>query len=88
MIVNATLQACAFVDDIDACILPEGWNKRPEDVSEGIWGCNFNQYQWVEDVTCLTAKPLVNENVAAIGVGLVLLGGGVLAWLARKRVNS
>lgn len=92
MIVNATQQACAFVEDIHACILPEGWSKRPEDISEGIWNCNFNQSQWVEDVTCLTAtptpEPSVTGNVAALGVGLVLVGGGMLAWWARKRVNS
>ena len=91
MIVNATQQACAFVEDIDACILPEGWSKRPEDVSEGSWNCNFNRSQWVEDVTCLTAtptpSPLASGNFAAIGVGLVLIGGGMLAWWVRKRVN-
>jgi LPXTG-motif cell wall-anchored protein len=30
----------------------------------------------------------VTGNVAALGVGLVLVGGGMLAWWARKRVNS
>jgi hypothetical protein len=101
MIVNATQQACAFVEDVNACILPEGWSKRPTDVPEGIWNCNFNQSQWVEDVTCLTASPTsapsVIGNVSipgmdtgpAIGLGLVLilLAGGTLAWLAKKRVK-
>lgn len=86
MIVNATQDACAFVEDIDTCILPEGWSKRPEDVSEWNWSCN-TEFRWVEDVTCLTAQPLVSGEIAAIGGGLVLLGGGILAWLARKRVK-
>jgi hypothetical protein len=87
MIVNATQEACAFVEDINACILPEGWSKRPDDVLERNWSCN-TEFQWVEDVTCLTAKPLVSGDIAVIGGGLVLLGGGMLAWLARKRVKS
>ena len=98
MIVNATQQACAFVEDINACILPEGWSKRPEDIPEGNWVCNFNSSQWVEDVTCLTVTPTPtpisigdipiqrSDVELAIGIGLILLGGGLMVWLVRKRV--
>jgi hypothetical protein len=96
MVVNATQQACAFVKDVRACILPAGWSARPADVPEGSWSCNFNTHKWVEDVTCLTAtqtpEALPSVNVPnrypgalpAAGIGLIALGGGLLAWLARR----
>jgi hypothetical protein len=98
MVVNTTQQACAFVSDINACILPAGWSKRPTDIPESIWGCNFNRYHWVDEVTCLTAPPtaaaLVVANVPThhfdwlpvIGIGLLLLCG-VLVWWVGKRFN-
>jgi hypothetical protein len=98
MVVNATQQACAFVSDVNACILPAGWTKRPTDVPESNWGCNYNRYHWVDDVTCLTAPStpaaLVVANlptrrsdwIPVIGIGLIFLGG-VLVWFLRKRTS-
>lgn len=96
LVINATQQACGFVDDIRACVLPAGWSERPTDVPPAIWTCNFAKYRWVDHVSCLastpTARVLSVREVAppypwalpAIGIGLVLLGGGMLAWLVRR----
>jgi LPXTG-motif cell wall-anchored protein len=98
LVVNATQQACAFVSDINACIfLPKGWSPRPTDVPESIWSCNY-KYHWVDNVSCLTRPPtpapLFVDNapdqgsdwILMIGLGLILLGG-VLFWLMRRRVK-
>ncbi len=97
MVVNATQQACAFVDDIRACRLPQGWTARPTEVLEINWGCNFNgTYHWVDNVSCVPGAP-IPAAVADIpiqhpavlpmmGIALILLGGG-LAWLRRRRVK-
>lgn len=97
MVINATQQVCAFVDDVNACVLPKGWSKRPADVRQGGWSCNFTTYKWVDDVTCLTStetpEALSVQNVVAqhpqalplTGIGLIALGVAVLAWLARRR---
>lgn len=98
LVVNATQQACAFVSDINACIfLPKGWSPRPTDVPESIWSCNY-KYHWVDNVSCLTGPPtpapLFVDNapdqgsdwILMIGLGLILLGG-VLFWLMRRRVK-
>jgi hypothetical protein len=99
MVINATQQACAFVPDVNACILPAGWSKRPADVPESSWGCNFNRYHWVDDLTCLASPPtsaaLVVANVPLrgfdwlplIGIALILLGALLILWM-RKRLNS
>ncbi len=95
LVKNATEQACGFVEDIHACVLPEGWYARPTDVSVWSWGCNPDKEKWVENVPCVT----VTETPAALtlpapeksdmvlpaaGVGLIVVGGGALAWLFRK----
>ena len=98
MVVNATLQACAFVSDIRACAaLPQGWTSRPTDIPEVSWGCTFKDYKWVENVSCLsvppTPEPLLVDHapnrssswLPIIGGGLIVVGGGMLAWLMRRR---
>ncbi len=96
MVINATEQACAFVNDVNACILPEGWTKRPTQIPEWNWRCNFNTQHWVDNLTCLTAtqtpEPVSVVHVAreypgalpAAGLGLIALGGGLLAWMIKK----
>ncbi len=97
LVINATQQVCGFVDNIHACVLPAGWSERPTDVPPAIWSCNFEKYRWVDHVACLAAtstpKVLSVRDVATqypqalpvIGLGLLVLGGGLLAWLARRR---
>ncbi len=97
LVINATQKACAFVDDVNGCILPQGWSSRPTGVAEANWSCDFNQYQWVDNLACLagtpTAERLPVENVVtqqpgalpAAGIGLIAIGGGLLAWLMRRR---
>ncbi len=95
MVVNDTLKECAFVKDINACILPPGWSARPTQVLVASWICHSDTYKWVDNVTCLTATgtpagflPAAARNpsvLPAAGLGLIALGGGLLAWLIRKR---
>lgn len=97
MVKNATEQACAFVDDIHACILPEGWYARPTEIVRWGWTCNFNQAKWVDDVACLTAtqtpsaislRAVTSRSPVALpaaGIAMILLGGGTLAFLLKKR---
>jgi hypothetical protein len=97
MVINATQQECAFVDNINACVLPEGWSKRPTDMPTMVWGCNFNKYKWVDNVTCLTITPtaerlsvenFTKQQPAALpvgGIALIALGASLFMWLGRHR---
>lgn len=97
LVINATQKACAFVNDVNACVLPSGWSSRPTGVAEANWSCDFNQYQWVDNLGCLTVTPTAERlplpNVAArspaalpaAGIGLIVVGGGLLAWLVKRR---
>lgn len=46
---------CAFVEDIEGCILPSGWTARPS--GEVYWACP-NDYRWVDTPACLSPSPL------------------------------
>ncbi len=101
LVVNEAQQACAFVDDINNCILPPGWAERPANLAPSDWRCPTvpRSYEWRDNLTCLTATattpPLLIGNFAvqrhefspAISILLVLLGGGILVWLVKRRVR-
>jgi hypothetical protein len=100
MVVHHADGLCAFVDDIEGCILPAGWTARPPDVSPLSWSCPYD-YGWTDAMACL-APDLENEPPAqqigvppraafliAICIGAFLLAvvaaGLVLAWLLARR---
>jgi hypothetical protein len=101
LVVNKVARTCAFVDDINNCILPPGWSKRPADITAGRWRCPTapDSYEWKDPLACLTTTatvpPLLIRNevvqrhnfTLALSSVLVLVCGGVLAWLVRRRVR-
>lgn len=57
MVLHDADRLCAFVDEIEGCVLPEGWTQRPADVSPHDWYCPYGQ-GWQPDVLpCLTGVP-------------------------------
>jgi hypothetical protein len=101
LVINEAQRACAFVDDINSCILPSGWAKRPANLAPSNWRCPTapSSYEWKDNLACLTTTattlPMLGGNFAvqryefplAIGILLVLLIGRVLVWVIRKRIR-
>jgi hypothetical protein len=44
MVVDDADRRCAFVDEIETCILPKDWRRRPDDVSPGAWSCPYSDW--------------------------------------------
>jgi hypothetical protein len=64
MVVHDADRLCAFVEDIQGCILPEGWTARPPDVELSGWMCPHD-YRWADPVACLDAAA-GDEPTAAV----------------------
>ena len=93
MIVHDGDRVCAFVDDIDGCALPDGWEARPPDADPAAWSCPVN-YAWADPVACVspeaTTPPLRAGTAAAVGCLLFLFlavaaAGLVLALVVARR---
>jgi hypothetical protein len=62
--VNGTAQQCVFVDDIDACYLPVGWEAKSTD---DYWACPRN-FDWVDNLECLD-EPVSDAGDSDSGSG-------------------
>ncbi len=57
MVVHDADRLCAFVDEIEGCILPEGWRQQPLVVEPPGWICPHD-YHWQPDLLpCLAEQP-------------------------------
>jgi len=66
MVVDQGAAACGFVDEIEGCTLPEGWQSRPAGVEAQDWSCPAG-YGWVqEEVACLAAPAGTPEPTDAV----------------------
>lgn len=81
MVVNRVTSRCAFVEDINACNLPLGWQDKPEDISNYEWACP-GSYSWTEDLAC-KEEPVSDDGASDSGSGWLPLrcGGSVLGGL-------
>jgi len=86
MVVNDKKKQCAFVEDVQTCALPKGWNIKPETTDLYDWVCPEN-YEWLQSLPCEEAQNSKGQGQAG---GLTCLGITVLApavlglWLVRK----
>jgi len=81
MVLHATDRLCAFVENIQECILPEGWASRPPDVDPAGWRCPPG-HRWAGSVACL--EPTAGGEPGAIPEPITTTrpGTGVLARTA------
>ncbi len=100
LVINETQQACAFLPNTSVCGLPPGWSRRPANVPEHDWMCNFAKQTWVSDLACTVVTPALTPVVAPVptegaarapqaalpigGLALIGLGVAALAWLKRR----
>jgi hypothetical protein len=97
MVVNDKKKQCAFVEDIQACALPKGWNKKPETTDLYNWVCPEN-FKWLESLPCeaalgseaqATATTQSSEEQGKASrlpcLGAIALAPALLGlWLVRK----
>jgi hypothetical protein len=89
MVIDRRTEQCAFVDEIEGCLLPAGWDKMPQ--GQAVWECPA-EYSWVENLQCLTEEAAQAEGwgvwLYAV-VGLVAAGFPalcvVVVLLVRRR---
>jgi hypothetical protein len=90
LIVNDRGKHCAFVQDIDNCVLPRNWNRKPADLKPTDWFCPAN-YQWLDTpLECVAGEDEGADTgtgrsfcpfAAGIGPAVIVL------WLLVKRTR-
>ena len=73
LVINDKKKQCAFVDDIQTCVLPERWTKKPDSTDLYDWTCPAD-YRWLESLTC---EGQVSSSGQAEGKGLPCLGSAL-----------
>ena len=85
MVINKVARRCAFVEDVDSCILPARWKAKPDDVEEKDWECPYDPDRWTDEVYCEEEEETTSSpNGLICGSGAVLMVGlGAAAALMR-----
>jgi hypothetical protein len=83
LVINETDQQCVFVEDINACNLPTGWEAKSAD---GYWACP-RDFDWIENLECLD-EPAPQQGDSDSGSGLLPFrcGGSALGGLLLSSV--
>jgi hypothetical protein len=63
LVLNGVEKQCTFVEDIESCILPEGWQRRPEGQTPSDWYCPHNHSWLPGPLECLTVSPTADPTV-------------------------
>jgi hypothetical protein len=86
MVINRVTLKCAFVDDINACNLPLGWQAKPDDTPIYEWACP-GLYDWTDDLACQD-EPVSDAGDSDSGSGWLPLrcGGSALGGLLLSSV--
>jgi hypothetical protein len=86
LVINHRADECAFVDEIEGCALPGGWEQRPGDLPPHEWHCPTG-YNWVESPGCQEggARPEAAKVLTGAAVALVLGIGMIALWSAARR---
>lgn len=84
LVVNEREKKCAFVGEIEGCTLPSRWESRSPGIEPGSWVCPAN-YEWVEDLACLTEAEQAETGPSLPCLGTLLSGPAlILLWLALR----
>jgi hypothetical protein len=51
LVVNDRTEQCAFVADIQDCLLPRSWREKPETLPSFQWVCPHG-YDWIDTLDC------------------------------------
>jgi hypothetical protein len=57
MVVHDEDRLCGFVDELEGCILPVGWQGRPAEVMPQEWSCPHDSRWQPELLSCLDEQP-------------------------------
>jgi hypothetical protein len=80
MVINKRNFQCAFVDDVNACNLPEPWLAKPEGMAVGNWTCP-SRYQWVDDLDCQSGSTQPDQSESNSEGPPLVCGGSTLGIL-------
>jgi hypothetical protein len=81
MVINRIACKCAFVEDINACNLPLGWQDKPEKKPNYGWACP-GSFDWTEEFEC-QGESASDQGDADSGSGWLPFrcGGSILGIL-------
>ena len=82
MVINKVARRCAFVPDVESCVLPARWKAKPDDVDLKDWECPYDLDRWTDDVYCQDQE---DEEASAIP-GRLVCGSGALMLLGMGAV--
>lgn len=84
LVINDRQNTCSFVAEIENCLLPRGWDSRPETTHPRDWVCP-EDYEWIDEVACLTEGEPAGPGLSLPCLGTMLTGPSlVLLWLVLR----
>jgi len=92
MVIRNWSRSCAFIEDIEQCVLPLGWKGQADASDDDIWHCPSG-FTWTEAPACRTAGaeaesllPLI--VLVLLGVVVVLIAAIVAITLVIRRLRA